>query len=301
MPFANQLHVDTLLSQVSIKYKQSGLIAMDVFSELQVKKQSDLYRVYNRNFRLPDTQRSNKAVSKEHTFEVSTAAYLLQRHSLKDYVSDTDAENYDLTDLRAETTEELTEVILRRIELDVANLFTTTNWSLNVSLAAGAAFSANTTTSNPIPIFDTGASSIVANAGVMPNYGILPRDAFVSCKNHVSILDRVKYTSADMTPKMLSALFELGQLLIPSANYDTAALGLDTATMANFYGNIAFMGYKPASAGPLKVSSGYIFRNSIPMVKRWRVEEREADAIEVNMEYNVKIVASLSGYLIKAV
>lgn len=300
MPFQNQIHVDSLLSQISLKYKLADLIGMDVFPEVPVKKQSDLYRVYNQNFRIPETQRANKGVSKEHEFEVSTASYALVRHSLKGFVSDTDAQNYDLADLRAETTEELTEVILRRIELDVANLFTTTNWSLNASLAAGYAFSANTTISNPIPVFDTGTSVVLSNSGMKPNFGILPRDGFVSCKSHVSILDRVKYTSSDMTPKMLAALFELEQLLIPSASYDSSALGAAT-TMTNFYGANAFLGYKPSSPGPLKVSSGYVFRNAVPMVKRWRDESRESDVIEVNMEYNVKVVASLSGYLIRGI
>jgi hypothetical protein len=183
MPQANQIHVDTLLSNLSVKYRNQDLIALDVFPEVAVKKTSDLYRVYDRNFRVPNTLRANKAVSREHDFDVSTASYNLQRHSLKSYVSDTDAMNYDLSDLRAETTEELTDVILRRLELDVANLFTTTNWSLNVSLAA--AFTSNTTTTNPILYFDTGASVIVQNGGMTPNFGILPRGAFVACKQHV--------------------------------------------------------------------------------------------------------------------
>ena len=298
-PFANQIHVDTLLSNVSVKYRMPDLIAFQVFPELQVKKTSDLYRVYNQNFRVPDTLRANKGTAREHEWEVSSASYQLARHSLKSYVSDTDAQNYDLADLRAETTEELTEVILRRIELDVANLFTTTNWSLNVSLAAGANFNANTTTSNPIPVFDTGVSTVIQNSGATPNFGILPRDAYVGCKNHTSVLDRTKYTSAEMTVKMLQALFDIPELLIPNASYDSSNLGA-TTTLQNFYGNIAFLGYKPASPGPLKPSAGYLFRNSIPMTKRWRVEERESDAIEVNMEYQAKIVASLTGYLIKA-
>jgi hypothetical protein len=296
MPFANQLHVDTLLSNVSVKYRNQDLIALEVFPEVQVKKTSDLFRVYDRNFRIPETKRANRGVAREHEFEVSTASYNLVRHSLKSYVSDTDAENFDLADLRSDTTEELSDVILRRIELDVANLFTTTNWSLNVSLAA--AFTSNTTTTDPVPYFDTGASVIVANGGMTPNFGILPRDAFVAVKNHISVLDRVKYTSAEVTKNIIASLFGVGQLLVPNAAYDSGNLGA-TSSVANFYGNISFLGYKPPSAGPLKPSSGYLFRKSIPMVKRWRVEERESECIEVNMEYQARVVASLSGYLIK--
>lgn len=298
MPFQNQLHVDTLLGNISVKYRNAEYIAMDVFPEVPVKKSSDLYRVYDRNFRIPETARNAKAAAREHTFEVSTASYNLERHALKDYVADSDADNYDLADLRADTTEELTDVILRRLEKAVADLFTLTNWSLNVSLAAGAQWTSNTTTSNPIPVWDTGASTIVGNAGIMPNFGILPRDAFVACKSHISVLDRTKYTSAEMTKEMLAGLFDLKELLVPVAQIDTSNLGA-TQTISNVYGDVSFLGFKPPKAGPKVLSAGYVFRKAMPLVKRYRVEERDADAIEVNMEYVPKVVASLAGYLIR--
>lgn len=300
MPLANQIHIDSLLSNVSVKYRNVDLIAMEVFPEVPVKKTSDLYRVYDRNLRIPQTVRANRGEAREHNFEVSTATYVLTRHSLKTFVSDTDAQNYDLADLRAESTEELTEVILRRVELDVANLFTTTNWSLNVSLAAANAFNANTTVSNPIPVFHTGGTTVIANGGLKPNFGILPQEAYIACVQHTSILDRLKYTSAEVDAGKLAALFDLSKLLVPSAGFDSSNIGA-TSSVANFYGDIAFLGYKPESAGPLKPSAGYIFRNAMPMVKRWRVEERESECIEVNSEYQAKIIASLSGYLIKDV
>jgi len=300
MPLANQIHVDQLLSNVSLRYKQNDLIAMQVFPEVPVKKTSDLYRVYDQNFRIPETKRANRAEARQHQWQVSTASYALEKHALKDFVTDDDADNYDLADLRADTTEELTDVILRRMEKSVADLFTSSNWSLNASLASGGRFSDNTTTSNPIPVFDTAQSVVLANSGQMPNFGIMTRASFVAAKNHVSVVDRIKYTSREMTPAMLAGLFNLPELLIANAQYDSSDEGR-TTTMANFWGNVNFVGYKPQRPGPKVVSSGYIFRKNTPMVRRWRVEEREAECIEVQMQYQAKVVASLSGYLITSV
>jgi len=300
MPLRSQQHVDQLLSQVSVKYSPSGLIGMQVFPEVPVKKDSDLYRIYTRNFRIPETKRANKAVAREHQFEVTTASYSLEYHALKDYVSDNDADNYDVADLRADTTEELTEKILLRLEKTVADLFTSTNWSLNVSLAAANAFSANTTVSNPIPVFDTAATTILNNGGFKPNFAVIPRDGFVAIKNHMSVLDRTKYTSSDMTPEMLKGLFDLEDILIANGSYDTAAEGV-ASSISQIWPDHCFVGYKPERASPLKPSSGYVFRRATPMVRRWRVEERESEAIEVQMKYQPKVVASLSGYLIKDV
>lgn len=297
MPLRSQQHIDTLLSNVSIKYRPSGLIGMEVFPEVPVKKDSDLFRVYHRNFRIPETKRANKGLAREHQFDVSTASYNLEYHALKDYVSDNDAENYDVADLRSDTTEELTEKIMLRMEKTVADLFTTTSWSLNVSLAAGATFADNTTTSNPIPVFDTAATTILNNGGLAANTGIIPRNSYVAMKNHVSVLDRVKYTSADMTADILKGLLGLEKILIPNGAYDTAAQGI-TDSISQIWPDMCWVGHVAARPSPLTPSAGYVFRRSTPMVKRWRVEERESEAIEVQMKYQVRVVASLSGYLI---
>lgn len=81
------LRVDKLLSNISVKYRNENFIAEDVFPRVPVKKESDVYRTYDRDFRLPETIRSSKGVAKEHNFEVSTAPYVLEQHSLKDYAS----------------------------------------------------------------------------------------------------------------------------------------------------------------------------------------------------------------------
>jgi hypothetical protein len=298
MPLKNQLHVDTLLSNISVKYANTEYIADKVFPQLPVMKDSDKYRIWVRNFRLPESLRNHKGVAREHDFDVTTSSYLLADHALKNYVSDDDADNYDISDLRADTTEELTDKIMLRMEKSVADLFTTTNWSLNVSLAAANAFSANTTVSNPIPIFDTAATTIIQNSGYQPNFGILPRNGFINCKNHVSVLDRVKYVSKDMTVDMLAALFNLPSLLVPIASIDNAALGV-AESIGNVWGDNAFVGYKAPTPSPLKPSAGYIFVKNQPRVRRWRDEERKSEAIEVQMKFQPKVVASLTGYLIR--
>jgi hypothetical protein len=301
MPFKSQLHVDQLLSQVSVKYRNAEFIAMEIFPEIPVKKDTDLYRIYTPDFRLPQTLKANKGIAREHYFEVSTSSYSLRDHAIKDYITDDDQDNYDVADLRADTTEELTDVIMRRVEHSVFSLFTTTNWSLNVSLAATGAWTADTTASNPIPVVDTGTSVVLQNSGLKPNFMVVGRDAFVGLKNHQSILDRYKYTqSAIMTEQLLANLFGVDQLLVANAQLDTSERGL-TTSVGQMWGDVAFLGYKPPRPTPKAPSCGYIFRKNVPMVRRWRDEERNAEAIEVRVKFDARIVASLAGYLIKDV
>lgn len=298
MPTKLQLHVDQLLSDISVRYSNQEYVADAMVQTVPVKKDSDLFRVYARNFRIPETKRASGGVAREFDFEVSTSSYILENHALKGYVSDDAAENYDISDLRADMTEHLTDAIMRMKEKKVADLFTTTSWSLNVSLAATAAFNANTTVSNPIPVFDTGASTVIANSGHKPNYAVMPREGFVAVKNHISVLDRVKYTSAEVSEAMIASLLGVEKLHVANAGVDTSAEGVADA-ISNIYGDIAFMGYKPASPGPMKPASLYIFEKAAPRVRRWRIEERQSDAIEVQIKFQPKVVASLTGYLIK--
>ena len=301
MPLKNQLHVSQLLSNVSVQYRNEEYVWPSVIPQVPVVKDTDQYRVYDRNFKIPDTFRATKGVAREWSFEVSTSSYILESHALKEYVGSEEEDNYDMESLQIETTENLTDAIYRRVELAVANLFTTTNWSQNVSLAATAAFNQNTTVSDPVPIFDTGASVVIANSGKAPNFGILPQDAFIAVKNHVSVLDRVKYTSSEVSKNMVAALLGLGELHVPKAAYDSAAEGL-AATMTNFYGDVAFLGWKPTSPGRKTPSCAYLFMKSMPRVRTWNDPEREdSTAIEVAMKYVPKVVASLTGYLIKDV
>jgi hypothetical protein len=299
MPLKNQLHVDKLLSNISVKYRNTEYIADELFASVPVVEDSNKYRVFARNFRVPETKRSPKAAAREHGFDVSTSSYLLEEHALKNYVGDEEADNYDIADLRADTVEELTDVILRMKEKKIADLMTTTSWSLGVSLAAANAWSQNTTVSNPIPLMDTATTTIIDNSGYKPNVALVPRAAFVSAKNHVSVLDRVKYVSKDITTQMMAGLFELEKVLVPISSVDTSHLGAAESISAIF--SHVFVGYKPASAGPMKPASAYIFEKNIPRVRRWRDEERKAEAIEVQIKFQPKVVASLTGYLIKGV
>lgn len=298
MPLKSQLHVNQLLSNVSVQYKNSEYIWDKLFPQVTVKKDTDYYRVYDRNFRVPETARAPKALAREFGFEFSLSTYALEQHALKDYVGVDEVENNDQGSLEVDTTESLTDAIYRRMELAAANLFTTTNWSLNVSLAAGSPWSSNTITTDPIPVFDTGATSIINASGKTPNFVVLPRDGYVAMKNHVSVLDRVKYTSDKVTEAMLAGLIGVPQLLVPTAVQDTNAEGLGVSTTP-FFQDFAFMGWKPSSPGLRTPSVGYTFLNSTPRVRSWFDQERNATAIEVEVKFTHKVVASLCGYMIK--
>lgn len=300
MPLKSQLHVDKLLSNVSVEYKNSEYIADKICPVVPVEKDSDKYRIYEKNWRIPESKRAPKGLAKEFQFNYSLASYSLEQHALKDYVGVDEERNNDIGSVRADCVENLTDALLRVREDKVASLYTTANWSLNVSLAAGSEFSSNTTTSNPIPVFDTASATIIANSGKTPNHGFMNHNALIAIKNHVSVLDRVKYTSSEISENMIAGLLGIQELHIAKAQKDTAAEGI-ASSFSSFFGDVAFLGWKAPSASMRAPSCVYNFENSAPRVRTWQDPERNAEGIEVEMKFAPKVVASLTGYLINNV
>lgn len=300
MPFINQLHVSRPLTNVSVKYRNAELIGMEVFPVVPVVNRNDSYFIFTPDFRIPQTLRANKGLAQEHYWELSTAAYQLQIHALKEYISDEDKENYDPGGLEVDTVEELTDKILMRHELRVAQLFTTTSFSLNVSLAATGAWNSNSTVSDPVPVIATGATEIIGNSGRRPNYMILPRDGYVAFQNHTSVLDRTKYTGVGVSDAIIASLSGVEKVYQPIAQYDSSARGAASVMTSIFNNDICFLGWKPARPAPRTPSVGYSFmRTGSQVVSRWREEERNADGIKVEMQADPRVVSSLCGFLIK--
>jgi len=297
MPAINKIHVDKVLTELSVQYKNSDYVADEIFPKIQVKKLSDKYFVFDREFTIPETTRAIGAAAREFDFGLSTNGYVLQKHSLKDIVSDDEIDNYDIATLEADTTEILTDKIKLRKEKIAADMINATGtWSLQVSLAV--AWTTNSTTSSPFPVINTALAALPGYGSPKPNFMVLPYKAYLGLKDHVSVLDKIKYTSSDFTVQMLQGLFDIEKIVIPMAVYNTAAPGL-TESMAYIFDSFAFIGYKAPRPAPKSVSFAYMFEKKNAVVRKWRDEEREGNVIEVTSHFDPKVICSLCGFLIK--
>ena len=100
---------------LSVIYKNEDYIAGNVLRDIPVMKDTDKYYVYASEYRLPETARANHSPANVVTWEMSTSAYYLSKHSLKDAISPDDRDNTDAPiNLDRDTTEYLTDKILLR-------------------------------------------------------------------------------------------------------------------------------------------------------------------------------------------
>ena len=306
MPLNSQVHSSKPLENISVAFANQAFIANMLSPNVPVKHETDTYYVYSKDsLMLPDTLRADWAVSREASFNLSTASYTVKQHSLSDLITERKRQNADpAIDLERDTTEYLTEKIMMRKEYDVLTAIgTKSNWAQEYSLTSTFAWSANTTLSNPIDIALSAGSAIARNSGYLPNVCAIDYGTFLALKKHVSIVDRIKYTQVDsVTESLLARLFEVGKVLVSRAVYNTAEEGM-ADSMSFMMTDCAWFGYVAPAPGLKKVSALYTFvttnANNSPMsVKKWRDDERGGDKVEVSHMYQHKVVASDAAFYI---
>jgi len=134
---------------------------------------------------------------------------------------------------------------------------------------------------------------------MLPNTVVVNDPTFRAAKEHISIVDRIKYTSTDsVTESLLAKLFNVTNFLVAGGIMNTGNEGIgDTTTNQNFiWTDCAFVAYIEPNPGLKKPSALYQLTKSQfgnPFtVKTWREEERGGDFIEASTMYQHKVVSS---------
>ena len=303
-PISKQIHEDKALEKISISYKPGEFIADRLVSTVPVKHDTDKFYVYDFGvMRLEETKRAKGAATNRANFTMSTSSYSLESHGLKELVLQEDKENADKAiNLEIDTTEMLTRKILIRKEKECNDVVMASgNWTNKESLTSTLAWTQNTTLSNPIIKVDSGTSKIISSSGYKPNRLVIDDPTFRGAKEHTSIVDRVKYTSADsVTEAMLAKLFNLEEVLVGRAIYESAQEGL-TSSPSKIWTNSAFLAYIEKSPGLKKASAAYQLaqmNKGIPYkVTKWDEEDPEGVWVKVENKFQFKAVATACAYL----
>lgn len=304
MPISKQIHQDKALEKISVMYKPGEFIADKLVSSLPVKHDTDKYYVYDFGIlRLEETKRAKGAATNRTKYTMSTSTYSLDDHGLKDLVLDADKANADKAiNLEIDSTEILTNKILIRKEKECNDVIMASgNWTNQESLTSTLAWTQNTTLSNPIVKIDSGTSKIIGSSGHKPNRLAIDDATFRGAKEHTSVLDRIKYTSADsVTEQMLAKLFNLEEVLIGRAIYESAQEGL-TSVPASIWTNSGWLAYVEKSPGLKKASASYQLvqqNKGIPYrVTKWREDDPEGTWVRVENKFQFKPVATACAYL----
>ncbi len=300
------VHVDQPLSNFSIGYMPSGLVAERIAKPMRVNKESDKYYVWDRAsaFRVKAngrySLRADKSEAKEIDFGLGTATYSAEEYALKILVSDREKDNSDsILRLRESKLRRLQNILMLEQEIRIASLLTTNaNWDANNVSSPSVKWDAASSVVIEKNI-DTGKEAVRRAIGVEPNTIIIPAAVAKVMKRDSSIRELIKYTqnnllvNGDLPP----TLFNMN-VVIPGAIYTSSKEGSTAATYSDVYGDDVVLLYVSDQASMDTPDAIKIFRSRDWEVRSWRVEEKRSEAIEASVIQDEVMTSNISGYLL---
>jgi hypothetical protein len=145
----------------------------------------------------------------------------------------------------------------------------------------------------------TQSYGMARTTGYRPNTLILGPLVMAGLMNNTAVLERIKYSERGIvTEALLASLFEVDRVVVTWAIQNTANQG-GTDTFDFMNGKNALLCYSAPNPGLQTPTAGYIFSwagflgsgGTGVRVKRFRMEHLEADRIEGEMAFDMKVVS----------
>lgn len=317
MPYLmpGDVHVNRELTTVMVAYEQQtqNFIADKVFPKIPSDKQTDFFnKMGRRSFLQTNMQKraprsETPGVDWNFTRDTFAAEVWGLHHDVEDqFRSNADA-NWSLDKTGTELITQ--QALLRRDKEWIGTYFKTGVWT-NDQTGVAAAPGANQflqfdqAGSSPIAIFRAARRAFHLRTGVMPNtvvFGPLVWDALI---DHPEFVERIKYSQKGIVNQdLVKQLLEIDNILVADAveatNADDELVADVVPTTQYLAGKSFWLGYSAKSPGRGVPSAGYNFTWNGYLgasawggrVKKFRMEAIACDRIEIEMAYDMKIVA----------
>lgn len=306
-PTPSDAHVDQILSNISVMYRNQNYIGDMVAPFVETMNESNKYYLFNKADSLRSTadKRAAGTSSKRHGFALSTDTYFCEEVADSTMLEDETRENADAV-LRMETNkvEFVTDKVLLKFEQDVASTITTnSNWGSNYSTPTN--LWDDYTNSDPIADFETAIGTVEDNTGTLVNKIVISKNVWKILKHHPQLLERMSSNSVKSASiDLLKSIFDIQNIEIGNTTINTANLG-QTASYSNIWEDDVWVGHVAPTPAPETPTAIYTFvwpqNGQIRGVRTWRDEDIHSDIYEAFMRYDIKIVGSDLGYLLEAV
>jgi hypothetical protein len=306
-PSASQVHIDAVLTNISVAYVQSeaDFISGRVFPSIPVSKQTDKYFTYDQNdwFRDEAQIRPPSTESAGGGFDISTDSYSADVFAFHQDLPDQVLANADAPlNLEADAARFVTRKLLLKREIEWASTYFKTGvWSTDNTSATDWDVYA---TSTPLLDIQTAKGTMLNATGYEPNTLVLGYDVYAALLNHPDFVDRIKYTSSEaITQEIMARLFGVDRVFVARAIKATNIEG-ETAAYSQIFSDSALLAYVAPTPSLLTPSAGYTFEwtgvsDGMGMnvgVTRIEMPLKRAVRVESQMAWDSKVVAPALGY-----
>lgn len=289
-PTSRDLHVDALLSNVSIQFMNGpdAYISDQVFPILPVDKQSDQIAVYRTEdmFRDEAELRAPLTESAGGGFGIATPEnYFCPEYGFHQDIGQDDINNCDEPfNLEVDATRVVTEKFkIKREVIFGSTFFKTGVWGLDVTGVSASPGSDefvcwDISGSTPIDDVEGLKAQVHLSTGMEPNILLVSKRVHKALKTHSTIRDLYKYTTpgAKITEKLLAEIFEVDKYLVASALLANNAEGAttDLGYLLNQYG--ALLVYGAPNPSKYQITGGYTIRWNRPTMNGTSGQRLEA-------------------------
>lgn len=327
------LYIDPILTQLSVSLPiDQNYYGMSLLPETPVRTQSGRYRVFDRShWLLREDRREPGTVAHEiGGAKWSEDTFLTKEHSLQSAVHD--EENQELTsqggladpvfgggigiDPEADATTLVVNSLLLNHEFKVQTLIrNTANYPVGNTITLsgtqqlddytyGTPGIVQSVVSDPVKLIMDGMRKIYQATLRWPNTLAIPTLGLSYIENHPRIIDRFKTFSLTLPEAFRLLTGFQGRIVLLDSVYNAANNVDATASMTSFWGKDMWLGIVDPTPGQRTMTFGKTFAQIYPdgtvrPTERWREEPRKSDLVRTSFKYDLKIVSSSAGYLIK--
>ncbi len=297
--------VDAVLSTVAQGYQNAEFVGGALFPYVPVGQRGGKIISFNKeSFRLAAAARAPGASTERVQYGYSSGSFALTQYALEGvvpvelYEEAIVAPGIDLGRGAVAMAQDQIAILLEKAQADLAT--TAGNYDSNHKLTSlsGTTLWSDLDDSDPIGNIETGKEAVRATIGRYPNTLVVGAQVMKSLRQHIKILDRIKYTGRDVpTPELLASLFGVQRVLVGSAVYADAS-----DAFVDVWGKNAILAYTDigslAQAG--RPSFGYTYRlQGRPVVEQPYYERNNKSwAYPVTDETSPVIASAIAGYLI---
>jgi len=303
MPEAKVLHIDSVLTDLSVRYKNEEMVWPWVMPVVKVAKRSDKFFVYKKedSYRLADDAVGPRSFPNEITWGVLEDSYSVRDHALGDWLPQEVIDNADNPlQPEADTVDFLNMLLDVAEEKRAADLVFNANTypaANKVELTGNAQWGG----SSDDPINDL--MKAVEGCFMRANTLVFGSDAWAKFRALPEVLDAVKPDSTNglATAADIAALFEVERVLIGRGRYITSKEG-QTASYTRLWGKHCAALHVAKNPGIRSITFGLTFSEMLRQVQRDFDPKRGvkgAHYLKAAWNSDEKVIASELGYFIQ--
>lgn len=306
MPDPANVHIDAVLTNLAIHYLNPAFVAPEFLPIIPVVKESDKYYKFGKEeLRDIDSLRAVGAEAKEVDWDVSSETYSAEEYALKKLVPDRIVQNSDKPIRPKKTT---TNKLMKWIGIGYEKRAQTLIQS-RTNITRGGTPSIKWDASSGVTIeknVDTAKESIRTNSGATANRILLSVPVKNVVKIDGTVRDLIRYTmpaaSKLLTDGELPPVLWNLKTVIAGSIENTANEGQSDA-IGDIWNDAVLVAYVDPDPSLETLTLGYTMRVKVNgkldvVVKKWRVDKRDGEMIQVAVIQDEKIVAEECGYIL---